>query len=149
MHFFSKLSVTAASALGLLSVVMAIPVESSSSSALVARDPYAVHHGWALPYDPWTAVGACGWFNVDADPVGAIGTSLFQEMMVDDNPTHNAACGKDVEVTWQGKSVNIKIVEKCTGCGYDDIILSLDSWKELVDGRTEGMNLTGVSWKFI
>ncbi|KAB5590096.1 Rare lipoprotein A-like double-psi beta-barrel protein [Ceratobasidium theobromae] len=149
MYFLSKLSVTVISALGFSSVVMAIPVESSSSSALVARDPYAVHSGWAMPYNPWTAVGACGWSNVDADPVAAIGGALFQEMMVDDDPTHNAACGKDVEVIWQGRPVNVKVVEICAKCGYDDILLSLDSFNDLVDGRTQGMGLTGVSWKFV
>ncbi|KAB5590097.1 Rare lipoprotein A-like double-psi beta-barrel protein [Ceratobasidium theobromae] len=131
MHFLNKLSVTVVSALGLSSVVIAVPVESSSSSALVARDPYAVHHGWALSYDP--ALGACGWSNVDADPVAGIDGALFQEMMVDDDPTHSAACGKDVEVTWKGRSVNVKVVENCPWCGYDNILLSLDSWNELVD----------------
>ncbi|KAB5587503.1 Rare lipoprotein A-like double-psi beta-barrel protein [Ceratobasidium theobromae] len=158
MYAFTQISAIAVSVLGLASWTLAAPVESSSNSTLVARGPYDTHNGWTTYYNPSVGVGACGWSNSDSELVAAIGTSLYQEMMVGEyistllrlvsyaNPNHSKACGKTAKVTWQGKSVTVKVVDRCYACGYNDIDLSPAAFQRLA-ALSVG-KLTGSSWKF-
>ncbi|KAH7337147.1 RlpA-like double-psi beta-barrel-protein domain-containing protein-containing protein, partial [Rhizoctonia solani] len=75
-------------------------------------------------------LGSCGWQNQDYEWVAAIGTSLFQEMMVDANPNHSQACGKTATVTYGGKSITVGIVDRCYACGYNDIDLSPSAFQQ-------------------
>jgi hypothetical protein len=42
-------------------------------------------------------------------------------------------CGKTATVTWKGKSVNVKVVDECPVCGYDNIDLSPSAFAQLAD----------------
>ncbi|KAB5587355.1 Rare lipoprotein A-like double-psi beta-barrel protein [Ceratobasidium theobromae] len=102
---------------------------------------------WNVSDNPSVGTGACGWYNKDSELVAAIGTSVYQEMMVDGNPNHAKACGKMAKVTWKGKSVTVKVVDRCPGCGYNDIDLSPAAFQKLA---ALGVGkLYGSSWKFI
>ncbi|KAB5592589.1 putative effector protein [Ceratobasidium theobromae] len=149
MYSFSKLTTVAVSALSFASLALAAPVETNSTVTvgLVARAPYDVHNGWATYYNPSVGIGACGWANSDSELVAAIGTSLFQEMMVDGNPNHGQACGKTAAVTWNGKTVNMRVVDRCYACGYNDIDLSPVGFQQFA-GLGVG-KLNGVSWRFV
>ncbi|KAB5589720.1 hypothetical protein CTheo_6836 [Ceratobasidium theobromae] len=147
MHAFTKLAVLAVSVLSFGSSASAAPVEAAASTnELAARAPYDVHNGWATYYSPSVGTGACGWWNGDYEWVAAIGTSLFQEMMVDANPNNSQACGKTANVTWNGKTITVGIVDRCYACGYDDIDLSPSAFQQFADLGVG--KLTGVSWKF-
>ncbi|KAG8726317.1 hypothetical protein FRC11_000374 [Ceratobasidium sp. 423] len=140
----TKLTVLLVSAFGFASSVAAIPVEDSKS--LVVRGPYDVHNGWATYYNPSVGIGACGWANGDGELVAAVGTALFQETMIDGNPNNNPICGKTAAVTYAGKTISVKVVDRCYACGYDDIDLSPAAFQQfaaLAVGK-----LQGVSWKF-
>ncbi|EUC54541.1 rare lipoprotein A-like double-psi beta-barrel protein [Rhizoctonia solani AG-3 Rhs1AP] len=145
MFAFFKL----AALVGLASSVLAAPVDTTpaGTNQLAARAPYDVHNGWASYYNPSVGTGACGWNNRDDEWVAAIGTALFQEMMVDGNPNHSQACaGKTANVSWNGKTIKVGIVDRCYACGYNDIDLSPAAFQQFA-GLGVG-KLQGVSWKF-
>ncbi|KAG8694757.1 hypothetical protein FRC09_009617 [Ceratobasidium sp. 395] len=146
MHAFAKLAVFVASALSLSSSTTAAPVEAAASSDLAVRAPYDVHNGWATYYNPSAGTGACGWNNRDDEWVAAVGTSLFQEMMVDGNPNHSQACGKTANFIWNGKTIKVGIVDRCYACGYNDIDLSPAAFQQFSGLGTGKLN--GASWKF-
>ncbi|CCO33864.1 hypothetical protein RSOLAG1IB_07295 [Rhizoctonia solani AG-1 IB] len=144
MHLFTKLTVLLFSTLGFASSAIAAPVETNNS--LVARGPYDVHNGWATYYNPSVGLGACGWANGDGELVAAVGTALYQDTMIDGNPNHNPICGKTATVTYAGKSIQVKVVDRCYACGYNDIDLSPAAFQQfaaLAVGK-----LQGVSWRF-
>ncbi|GAB1522945.1 hypothetical protein RhiTH_006073 [Rhizoctonia solani] len=154
MLAFLKLAAIA----GLASSVLAAPVEApAATNQLAARAPYDVHNGWVsillidtsaqrISDNPSVGTGACGWNNGDYEWVAAVGTSLFQEMMVDGNPNHSQACGKTANVSWNGKTIKVGIVDRCYACGYNDIDLSPSAFQQFA-GLGTG-KLQGVSWKF-
>ncbi|KAG8713915.1 hypothetical protein FRC09_018188 [Ceratobasidium sp. 395] len=144
MLAFTQIAVFVVSALGLTVSVAAAPVETTSD--LAARAPYDVHNGWATWYNPSAGTGSCGWQNQDYEWVAAVGTTLFQEMMVDGNPNHSQACGKTANVSWGGKTIKVGIVDRCGACGYNDIDLSPSAFQQF-SGLGTG-KLQGVSWKF-
>ncbi|GAB1520608.1 hypothetical protein RhiTH_003688 [Rhizoctonia solani] len=88
MYAIAKFFVVLASALSFASSAVAAPVEASVSSDLAARAPYDVHNGWATYYNPSAGIGSCGWQNRDDEWVAAVGTSLFQEMMIGEWTIH-------------------------------------------------------------
>ncbi|QRV91608.1 hypothetical protein RhiJN_19626 [Ceratobasidium sp. AG-Ba] len=146
MYAFTKVVVLVTSALSLVSMAAAAPVEASTQE-LAARGPYDVHNGWVSLDNPSVGVGACGWLNQDYEWVAAIGTSLFQEMMgVDANPNHSKACGKTANFTWNGKTIKVGIVDRCYACGYNDIDLSPSAFQQFAPLGTGKLN--GASWKF-
>ncbi|GAB1525092.1 DPBB_1 domain-containing protein [Rhizoctonia solani] len=145
MFVFVKL----AAIVSLASCVLAAPVEApagTGTNELAVRAPYDVHNGWATYYNPSVGTGACGWNNGDYEWVAAVGTSLFQEMMFDGNPNHSQACGKTANVSWNGKTIKVGIVDRCYACGYNDIDLSSSAFQQFA-GLGTG-KLQGVSWRF-
>jgi hypothetical protein len=64
--------------------------------------------------------GACGWNNRNSEHVMAIGGA-------------KNACGKTATVTYQGKSVKVKVVDECPVCGSSSIDLSPSAFEQLAD----------------
>jgi expansin (peptidoglycan-binding protein) len=42
-------------------------------------------------------------------------------------------CGKMATVSWQGKSVRVRVVDECPECGYDNLDLSPAAFEQLAD----------------
>jgi hypothetical protein len=60
----------------------------------------------------------------------------------------NPWCGKEIEIEFQGKTANAKIMDLCPGCVNEyDIDLSHAVWKDL--GLTEITRYNGVNWKIV
>jgi len=49
---------------------------------------------------------------------------------VDANPNHSKVCGKTANVTWNGKTIKVGIVDRCYACGYNDIDLSPSAFQQ-------------------
>jgi hypothetical protein len=58
---------------------------------------------------------------------------LISLFITDGNPNHSAACGKTATATWNGKSITLGIVDRCPGCGYDDIDLAPAAFQQFAD----------------
>ncbi|KAL8694731.1 MAG: hypothetical protein Q9218_000657 [Villophora microphyllina] len=90
-----------------------------------------------------TGLGACGWTN---DGTSEKVFALAHEMMgVQSNG--NPFCGRQAEITLDGKTAVGKLVDKCGGCKGQDIDLSHALFDELAP-EAKG-RISGVSWKFI
>ena len=83
----------------------------------------------------------------------------------DGNPNNNPICGRFATVTYAGKSITVKVVDRCYACGYDDIDLSPAAFQQFAAlGKSMPVvevlallmvyfhagvgKLQGVSWKF-
>lgn len=95
------------------------------------------------------ALGACGTSNDESDMVVAIAHKLFDAAGEDGgNPNNNPLCGRKIRVerdfveTGAGRrSVDVKVVDRCTGCEPTDLDLSPEAFKKLAlesQGRVEG-----------
>ncbi|QRW18086.1 hypothetical protein RhiXN_03010 [Rhizoctonia solani] len=135
---------------GLASSVLAAPVEApAATNQLAARAPYDVHNGWAS----YLLTRAHNAFqttppSVLAPAAGTTATTSggcrrHQPVPGDDG---RQACGKTANVSWNGKTIKVGIVDRCYACGYNDIDLSPSAFQQFA-GLGTG-KLQGVSWKF-
>ncbi|KAJ3576100.1 hypothetical protein NP233_g653 [Leucocoprinus birnbaumii] len=82
-------------------------------------------------------LGACGLFNTNNDFIVAL------------NPTDyngGAACGRNIRVNYQGRSVTVTVRDLCPGCGPGGVDLSPAAFQQLADlsvGRIP------VEWDFV
>ncbi|CAG8807742.1 7182_t:CDS:1, partial [Gigaspora margarita] len=65
-------------------------------------------------------LGACGYQNTSNDFVAALSSVRFDR----GNPNKDPICNKMIQVTCDSKSVNVMVVDKCTGCNANDLLLS-------------------------
>ncbi|KAK0642980.1 RlpA-like double-psi beta-barrel-protein domain-containing protein-containing protein, partial [Cercophora newfieldiana] len=102
------------------------------------------------------ALGACGLTNSDNDAICAVAWELFDaagpNLASGGNPNQNPLCGKWIRVTRSSEggkgnvSVNVKVVDRCTGCKPTDLDLSLGVFGQLAEvnsGRVKG------SWQWL
>ncbi|KAL7275476.1 hypothetical protein RUND412_001583 [Rhizina undulata] len=92
------------------------------------------NHGDATWYYP--GLGACGYTNSDTDLVIAVA------------PGHFAArnqCNRPVAISYGNKRVNVKVVDRCAGCGPQDIDLSPTAFAVLA---ALGVGRMQVVWDF-
>ncbi|KAL8953725.1 MAG: hypothetical protein Q9222_000407 [Ikaeria aurantiellina] len=90
-----------------------------------------------------TGLGACGWTN---DGTTENVFALAHEMMGAQS-NGNPFCGRQAEISLNGKTVTGKLVDKCGGCQGQSIDLSHKLFQALAS-EDKG-RISGVSWKFI
>ncbi len=112
---------------------------SSSSSSSSDGDTYS---GDGTYYNP--GLGSCGFDNDDNDYIVAISHGLFDSEATP-NPNDNPFCGKKIKATHDGKSVTVKVVDRCTGCDYYDLDFSPAAFDQLAD-EAEGRITIEWSW---
>ncbi|KAF7293353.1 Barwin-like endoglucanase [Mycena kentingensis (nom. inval.)] len=93
-------------------------------------------------------LGACGITNTDADLIAAVGYQTFDSYPgATGNPNSNPICGKEVVATYQGKSVTVKITDRCAGCaGAADLDFTPTAFNMLADASVG--RISGMTWKF-
>jgi hypothetical protein len=90
-------------------------------------------------YSPGPGYGACGYENTSQDSICALSHLLWDSVSTSTNPNHNPLCGKKLRITRfdekQGRnnSVDVTIVDRCTGCKATDVDLSLRMFEILAD----------------
>ncbi|KAK4220540.1 RlpA-like double-psi beta-barrel-protein domain-containing protein-containing protein [Podospora fimiseda] len=88
-----------------------------------------------------TGLGACGFWNNDNELVAALNAPTFDPKTPGGNPNKNTLCNKKIRVTYQGKSVDVKVVDRCPGCNANALDLSPAAFKKLASldkGRIVG-----------
>ena len=119
------------------------PSSSSSSSSDSGRGK--TYEGEVTHYQP--GLGSCGDNNDASEMVVAVSHSKYDAKAKSQNPNENPLCGKKVKVTYEGKSIEVKLVDRCPGCSENDLDLSPTAFKKLAPlgkGR-----LKQVKWKMI
>ncbi|KIY68423.1 hypothetical protein CYLTODRAFT_421646 [Cylindrobasidium torrendii FP15055 ss-10] len=127
--------------LGLSATVFAAPTETG----LVPRS----NVGEVTYYDP--GLGACGITSSAAELVAAVPTALYDSYPgATPNPNLNPICGKKIRATYNGRSVDVTVVDKCYGCkGTYDIDMTQVAMRALVDDPVAAGRLFGVSWDWL
>ncbi|KAG2044768.1 RlpA-like double-psi beta-barrel-protein domain-containing protein-containing protein [Suillus americanus] len=94
-----------------------------------------------------TGLGACGITNKDSDYIAAVSHLLFDSYPNYDgvNPNTNPVCNQQVTATYQGKSVTVKITDRCTGCDIKDLDFSPSAFSQLAD---ESLGRIDIDWSW-
>ncbi|EXJ75673.1 uncharacterized protein A1O5_00180 [Cladophialophora psammophila CBS 110553] len=82
-------------------------------------------------YEP--GLGACGIVSVNSDKIVAISHIVFDAVSVGSNPNANPLCGKKIRARKDNKSVDLTVVDRCTGCQPTDIDVTINTFAELSD----------------
>ncbi|CAG8955803.1 hypothetical protein HYFRA_00011672 [Hymenoscyphus fraxineus] len=103
-------------------------------------------------YSPGPGYGACGFENTSHDSICAVSHIIWDAVSTSSNPNHNPLCGKMLRITrfnealGRNSSVDVEVVDRCTGCEPNDIDLSLDMFTALAD---EGQGRVLGSWAWL
>ncbi|KAK5952632.1 hypothetical protein OHC33_006224 [Knufia fluminis] len=111
-------------------LVAGLPV-SRVSNLLLPRDHGGPYSGVLTYYDP--ALGACGMTNNAGDAIAAVSHVIFDAVKVGTNPNANPLCGKKIRATKGGKSIDLTVVDRCTGCQPKDIDVTRSVFKDLAN----------------
>jgi hypothetical protein len=104
--------------------LMAVAAASTLPISTTAQAP-----GHASFYDPSVGLSTCGITPQSSDLVAGISSSYFTSP----NPNKDPWCSKCVLVTGPKGSVTVRVVDKCVGCGPNDINLSTAAFSLIGD----------------
>jgi hypothetical protein len=93
-----------------------------------------------------TGLGSCGETSTDSDHIVALSQILYDKYTPAGNANNNSLCGKFIHIEYGGKSTDVKVVDRCTGCAEHDLDLSPAAFDDLASeslGR-----LQGATWSF-
>jgi expansin (peptidoglycan-binding protein) len=102
--FITVLAVTAT----LMGTVTASPIDNTVAAIAKRVD------GRFTYYDP--GLGACGDTHSGSDYVVALNYVDFDPHTPNDNPNNNDLCGRRIRASYNGKTVEATIVDRCPGC---------------------------------
>ncbi|KAF8982961.1 barwin-like endoglucanase [Cyathus striatus] len=94
-------------------------------------------------------IGSCGTVINDSDYSAAVAHALFDTYPgAGPNPNANPICGRNLRLTYQGRSVTVKVVDRCADCeGMYNVDLTSTAFQQLAPlsvGR-----LFGVQWDWV
>jgi hypothetical protein len=95
-----------------------------------------------------TGLGACGITNNDGQLIAAVSHLLFDTYPGYDgaNPNKNPVCGQKVIATYQGKSVEVAITDRCVGCEITDLDFSPTAF-DMIAKKSVG-RISGMRWRW-
>ncbi|PHH66848.1 hypothetical protein CDD82_1524 [Ophiocordyceps australis] len=112
-------------ALALAAVAAPAPAENAAASS----------SGQLTYYYP--GLGACGQTNGANDAIVAVSAPLFDAQR---------PCGRNIRVHYQGRSVMVRVVDRCAGCAYNDLDLSPSAFQQVVGDLGKGR--VPASWEW-
>ncbi|KHC41580.1 hypothetical protein W5O_03365 [Candida albicans Ca6] len=117
---------------------------SSSSSSSSAQPTGSEFSGEGTFYS--TGLGSCGITSTDSDFIVAISHELYDSKSVGNNPNHNPLCNKKIRAFYEGKSVDVTVVDRCEGCAYNDLDFSPAAFDKLAD---ESLGRIDITWEWL
>ncbi|AEO68335.1 uncharacterized protein THITE_52547 [Thermothielavioides terrestris NRRL 8126] len=109
-----------------------IPNDNNIPTAITARTGEAAStSGRFTYYNP--GLGACGYTNTDSDYVVALSHADFDPSTPNGNPNENPLCGKKLRAAYNGKTVDVTVVDRCVACNSGDLDLSPAAFSALAD----------------
>ncbi|KAK4171190.1 RlpA-like double-psi beta-barrel-protein domain-containing protein-containing protein [Triangularia setosa] len=116
-------------------------------SALAApANAFSATSGDFTHYSPSIGLGACGQLHQDSELVAAISYAVFDPKTPGGNPNNNLLCGRRIRANFEGKSVEVIVVDRCPSCSAGSLDLSPAAFQQLADlgrGHIQG------SWDWI
>ncbi|KAK9790453.1 hypothetical protein AB5N19_03889 [Seiridium cardinale] len=108
-------------------------------AVLALLSPALAFTGRMTYYTP--GLGACGQNNSPSDFIVAIGASRWTAS----NPNNDPLCQNSIRISHGGKTVTAKVVDKCPGCGANDIDVSPAVFQQFASLDT---GVLTVDWNF-
>ncbi len=116
---------------------------SSSSKSPSSPDSTSQFTGDLNYYAP--GLGACGKYSTATDAICAISHARYDAAANGPNPNTNPLCGRRIRASRNGRSVVVTVVDRCEGCGEDDVDFSPGAFQQLASLQ-EGRVRVGWSW---
>ncbi|PHH61420.1 hypothetical protein CDD81_391 [Ophiocordyceps australis] len=120
------LSTKLSTLLALALAVCAAPAPDTAAAASSGQITY---------YYP--GLGACGQTNGANDAIVAVSAPLFDSQR---------PCGRNIRVKYGGRSVVVRVVDRCAGCAYNDLDLSPTAFQQVVGDLGKGR--VPASWEW-
>jgi len=120
---------------------------ATTTSAAPPQSGSGTNTGQGTFFD--TGLGACGITNTDADFICAISELRFDSFPGYNgvNPNSNPVCNQKIQLSYQGNSVTLTVVDRCTGCKENDIDMTPTAFQKLAPLSVGRLN--DVTWSFI
>jgi hypothetical protein len=129
------LLIAGAAALALLALIIGLAVgltrRSSTQNLPLPSANGGPYTGDLTYYDP--GLGACGITSQNGDSIVAVSHIIFDAVSVGSNPNLDPLCGKMIRVRKDGKSLDLKVVDRCVGCAARDLDITEDTFAKLAD----------------
>lgn len=94
-----------------------------------------------------TGLGACGVNSGSNDYIVSISHYVFDAAQGSrSDPNSNPLCGKKIRATRNGKSADLTVVDRCTGCQPEDIDTSTGVFDSLA---AHDLGRVTVSWAWL
>ncbi len=142
---FSNIISTALAAMALMGFTSASPIttgENANTIDITARAAaVASKFTW---YN--TGLGACGQTHSDSEYVIALSAVNFDPHTPNGNPNNNDLCNRRIRASYNGRSVEVKVVDRCPGCPENGLDLSPGAFQQLAD---LGVGVVQGSWEWI
>lgn len=135
---------TSTNAAATTTATTATSTSSTTTSTSTSSASTGTNSGQGTFYD--TGLGACGWTNSDSDYIVAIDIKTYNAHNVDSNPNHNSLCGKKIRAFYEGKSVDVEVVDACEGCLVNDLDFSPSAFQQLAD---ESLGRIDITWEWL
>lgn len=96
------------------------------------------HHTGELTYYG-TGLGACGIDSDDSDAIVSVSHYIFDAVQTGSDPNSNPLCGRKIratrvdERTGKQVSIDVKVVDRCTGCEPTDLDVSPAMFDTMAD----------------
>ncbi|GAA5834712.1 hypothetical protein JCM5353_007436 [Sporobolomyces roseus] len=123
-----------------------VPTSTAMNAPSATPTLSGTHEGEGTWYAP--GLGACGNDATNDSPIVAVSHLLYDSFPGHTtNPNLNPICGQKIRATYKGKTVDVTVQDRCTGCAWGDLDFSPSIFSQLADldiGR-----LKGVEWTFL
>lgn len=136
-------TVLASTAEAVAEATVSLLTSSTSSSAPTSTGTSSEFSGEGTYYAP--GLGACGETNTDTDLIVAISYDLFDQYTPNGNPNKNTLCGKKIIASYEGKSVEVTVVDRCEGCAHYDLDFSPSAFSDIAE---QSLGRIDITWKW-
>lgn len=124
----------------------------SGSSNLPLPSNTATFTGDLTYYEP--GLGACGVTSSSSDDIVSVSHIIFDAASTGSNPNANPLCGQKIRIARAStasrkrgnSSVDVTVVDRCTGCAEADLDVSLGVFTQLAD---EAEGRVDMSWAWL
>lgn len=117
---------------------------TSSASTGTSLPSSGDHSGEGTFYS--TGLGACGETSQDTDYIVAVSHILYENNQVNGNSNDNSLCGKKIKASYEGKSVEVTVVDSCEGCAENDLDFSPSAFSQIAD---QGLGRIDITWEWV
>lgn len=105
------------------------------------------YNGDLTYYEP--GLGACGITSSSGDKIVSVSHIIFDTVQKGSDPNANPLCGKKIRIRRPAEdnrgSVDVTVVDRCTGCKSRDLDVSLGVFTQLAD-EAEGRVTAAWNW---